>query len=409
MTAATAPHALAFVDSDHADTPYDAWAAGAGARLTLLVSAEKYPQYAHLPEARPITGYHEGGELELAALESAGGQRPSAVLARGEGDVLRAARLRELLDVPGQHWDSAQAFRDKVLMKTILRERGIAVPQFAPVRVAFDLFGFIREHGYPVVVKPAYGSGSTGTHILHEEADLGALLRAGLPEHAEVETFVEGRMYIVDGLLTHGRLAAAYVSHYLNDCLSFRSGDYLGAAQLTGDDPLVPRLTRYAEQVLAALPTPECTTFHLEVFLTPDDRLVLCEVASRTGGALTGAAIRVCNGFDLDERWFAAQLGGPAAPGEAVREAVRGAEPGRAAGWVVFYPEHGRLAALPGDPPDFVVEQRLHGTVGESYQGGQKSGKFLCGYVITGRDAAEVAQHADELAAWYADRIRWES
>lgn len=85
MTAGTAPHALAFVDSDHADTPYDAWAAGAGARLTLLVSAEKYPQYAHLPEARPITGYHEGGELELAALESAGGQRPSAVLARGEG------------------------------------------------------------------------------------------------------------------------------------------------------------------------------------------------------------------------------------------------------------------------------------------------------------------------------------
>ncbi|MGF1431015.1 ATP-grasp domain-containing protein [Kitasatospora sp. LaBMicrA B282] len=402
---ATTRHALALVDSDYADTPYDTWAAATGTRLTLLVSAEKYPQYAHLPEARPIDGYHEGGELERAALESVGGGRPSAVVARAEGDVLRAARLRELLGLSGQRWESARAFRDKVLMKTILREHGVPVPAFAPVRVAFDLFGFVAEHGYPVVVKPAYGAGSSGTHILRGQADLDALLAEGLPEDAEVERFVEGQMYVVDGLAVQGRPVAAFSSVYLNGgCLAFRGGDHMGVAQLTRDDPLVPRLTAYAAQVLAALPTPECTTFHLEVFHTPDDRLVICEVGSRTGGGLTQAAIRACAGFDLDERWFAGQLGERVAPAEV----LQGVEPGHAFGWVVFYPEKGRLAALPGEPPAFVAEQRVHGTVGRSYQGGEKSGKYLCGYVVTGRDTDEVAKHTEELAAWYADRIRWE-
>ncbi|MEV7602177.1 ATP-grasp domain-containing protein [Kitasatospora sp. NPDC089797] len=401
--AVAAPHALVLVDSDHADTPYDAWAAELGVRVTLLVSAEKYPQYAHLPAARPIVGYHGGTELERVAMELTG-EGFDAVIARGERDVLRAARLRELLGLPGQHWDSALAFRDKVLMKRMLREQGLDVPEFAPVRVAFDLYGFIREHGYPVVVKPALGSGSKGTSVLRGEADLTALLADGLPEHAEVERFVEGRMYVVDGLVSEGRLAAVFVSHYLNDCLTFHSGGYLGSAQMNRDDPLTDRLIGYAERVLGVLPTPDCTNFHLEVFLTPDDRLVLCEVASRTGGARTTGAIRACTGFDLDQRWFAAQLGERIPPGGGRRAVDRGSS----GGWVLFYPGKGRLTGLPKDPPSFVVEERIKGVIGERYHGGEKSGDYLGGYVIIGRDAAEIAANAEELAAWYAAGISWE-
>jgi 2-dehydropantoate 2-reductase len=72
---------------------------------------------------------------------------------------------------------------------------------------------------------------------------------------------------------------------------------------------------------------------------------------------------------------------------------VRGAEPSHAFGWVVFYPEKARLVVLPGEPPVFVAEQRAHGTVGRYHQGGEKSGKYLCGYVVTGRDTDEVAKN----------------
>lgn len=394
---------LAFVDSDYADTPYDKWAADTGVRPHLLVSADKFPQYRHVPDALSLPGYRQGGDAERAALDLAGHTPPDAVLARMEGDLLRAARLRELLGVPGQDFASALAFRDKVRMKTLVRRSGLEVPEFAPVRVVFDLFGFVREHGYPVVVKPAFGSGSTGTQVLRGPADLDRLLAGGLPEHAEVERFVEGPMYVVDGLVAAGVPVATFVSRYLNDCLSFRDGMYLGSAQLTRGHPLTDRLIGYARRVLDALPTPPCTTFHLEVFHTPDDRLVLCEVGSRTGGALTAPAIRAATGIDLDEQWFRAQ----AAPESVTEAGVHGVAPGRSAGWVVFYPERGTLAALPKDPPPFVAEERLRGTVGAAYQGGEKSGMYVAGYVLTGSDDQEVERHAQELARWYAAGVRW--
>ncbi|MFB7913280.1 acetyl-CoA carboxylase biotin carboxylase subunit family protein [Streptomyces sp. NPDC056061] len=390
---------LVLVDSDYADTPYDLWSAEAGVRPSLLVAAHRYPQYRHMPGARPFTGYGTGGEVERAALAGS----PATVVARAEGDVLRAARLREVLGVPGQDFASALAFRDKVLMKSLLREQGVAVPEFAPVRIPLDLLAFVREHPYPVVVKPAFGSGSTGTRVLRDDADLAALLASGLPEHPQVERFVEGAMYVVDGLVVAGEPRAVFVSRYLNDCLSYREGAHLGSVQLTRDDPLVDRLADYARHVLDRLPTPWCTAFHLEVFRTPRDELVLCEVASRTGGALTAAAVRAATGFDLDREWFLAQVRGAAHP---VRE-VTGAAPGRSAAWVVFYPESGTLKELPSAAPPFVVEQRVRGTVGERYEGGEKSGVYLAGYVVTGEDADEAERRVGELAEWYAASVRW--
>lgn len=255
-----------------------------------------------------------------------------------------------------------------------------------------------------MVVKPAFGSGSTGTHVLRDDADLAALLAAGLPEHAQVERFVEGTMYVVDGLVVEGEPRALFVSRYLNDCLSYRAGAHLGSVQLTRDDALVDRLTDYARHVLGRLPTPRCTTFHLEVFRTPQDDLVLCEVASRTGGALTNPAVRAATGFDLDQEWFLAQVKGTAHP---VRR-VNGAAPGRSAGWVVFYPESGTLARLPSAaPPSYVIEQRVRGSVGTRYEGGEKSGVYLAGYVVTGEDADEVERRVGELAEWYAASVRW--
>jgi biotin carboxylase len=47
------------------------------------------------------------------------------ILTTAEVDVIRAAELREELGIPGQRRESARAYRDKYVMKSIVAEAGI--------------------------------------------------------------------------------------------------------------------------------------------------------------------------------------------------------------------------------------------------------------------------------------------
>ncbi|MFE9118738.1 EamA family transporter [Streptomyces sp. NPDC007172] len=59
------------------------------------------------------------------------------------------------------------------------------------------------------------------------------------------------------------------------------------------------RLEEFFDRTLAAFDVPPATAYHLEVFHTPDDRLVLCEIASRVGGDRIPVLTRATYGVDL--------------------------------------------------------------------------------------------------------------
>jgi len=393
---------LVFTNTEHADTPYDEWAQGTGVNLWLLTSDERFPGYAHLPNVWAFPRYWSNLEIERQAIRLAWKLELGAVIARSEPDILRAARLRDYLGVSGQGWDSAIAFRDKILMKSVLARHGIAVPEFARIEVALDLLTFIERHGYPVVVKPILGGGSTDVHVLRKDADLDVLFAVGLPGPAEVERFVEGAMFSVDGLVVDGELVASYPGRYVDGCLAFRDGDYMSALYLPGSDPMARRLTRYARQVLDILPTPQHTTIHLEVFHTPEDELVFCEIASRTTGGMGVQAIHAMSGLHLDREWFNAQLGIAGGVGPAEFQDAR-----MVAADVLFYARTGDLLALPGEPPPYVVDRRIRGRIGGRYSGGVKSGDYIAAYVVVADDLAALEARVAELADWYEGGVRW--
>src|SRR5918998_4637834 len=58
------------------------------------------------------------------------------LIVMSEYDILRGARLRELLDIPGQGIQAALAFRDKVEMKRLLTLAGIPVARHKAVHSA---------------------------------------------------------------------------------------------------------------------------------------------------------------------------------------------------------------------------------------------------------------------------------
>ncbi|MFD0392336.1 hypothetical protein ACFQ3Z_04190 [Streptomyces nogalater] len=170
---------------------------------------------------------------------------------------------------------------------------------------------------------------------------------------------------------------------------------------LTREDPLYDRLVKATRAVLAELPTPPRTAFHAEFWITPDDRLVFCEIASRTGGGMISAMVRHAFGIDLDKEWLYAECGLPSSLGTPEY---------RPAGALCIPPQNGVLEQLPtatAEQPGCVREVMFTGSVGQEFHGGVKSGLFLAGYVVDGDSEEDVAANLEHVAGWFSDNSRW--
>lgn len=397
-------HILVFANSDYEDTPYDQWLPPSEYELHILTSTEKADGYGHLPAVHAFDDYARNGQVEAHALRIARRYACAAVLARAEVDVLRAARIRDVCGIRGQGWTSALAFRDKVIMKRYVRESRVEIPAYVEIDTAIDLILFAEEHGYPLVVKPRRSSGSVGTSIVHTEDELERLLATDQWRGFEVETFVDGTMYHVDGLIIDSKVVFVCVSRYINGCLAWRDNDFCGSVVVGDESPLKSRLVEATEQVLAAMPDAVTATFHAEFFHTPQDELVFCEIASRTGGGRINDAIAAAHGFNLDEQWVRAQCGLPVLPPLATRD--RQAD---TAGFVLIPPAQGVLLGLPDEPvPDWVAATKLLAKVGQRYGGGEKSGHYIAAYVVTGANEDIAASRVEQIARWFQERTRWE-
>jgi biotin carboxylase len=387
--------------------PYHEWLADYPGDLLLLASAEHLGGeplpvggYAH---AEAIEGYDATGRVEARALELAERFDVRHVVACQELDLQRAAAVRELLGVAGQGVASADGYRDKLVMKRLVGDAGIPVAPHAGVETATDVLGFAREHGYPIVLKPRDGLSSVGLRIVADEPELLGWLAGGFgdypagPKRLLAEAFVPGRMYHVDGFVQDGQVSVAWPSEYLYQLASFGDAEpRLDATVEPG--PLADRLVAFATDVIRALPRVPCSTFHAEVFRTPDDRLVLCEIASRNGGALIKAVLAAMYGVDFPSAWVRASVGLPV-PGLA--EAGRSAAPPRMAGQVLVPRRPGVVRAVPARPDAVGVEHfEVFVRPGDELSAARSSGDYMAGMVVSAPTRDECLRRMRAAARW---------
>lgn len=163
--------------------------------------------------------FHEPA-LAADAITAYAATRPlDGVLAVGDRPAALAAFVAQALGLPWHSHASAEASRSKLRTRLRLREAGLPAPEFGLIASEQDLAAW-SDRG-PVVVKPVALSGSRGVI----RADSPAALRRAWarvrrllaqpdiralrdPDAALVlvETFIPGREYAVEGLLSHGRL-----------------------------------------------------------------------------------------------------------------------------------------------------------------------------------------------------------
>jgi ATP-grasp domain/L-amino acid ligase C-terminal domain 2/ATP-grasp N-terminal domain len=147
--------------------------------------------------------------------------RVDGIVAVGDRPVYIAALAAERLGIPYNSPDSVAASRNKFLARERFRAAGLLVPEFQRVALADGPELAAMDARYPCVLKPLGLSASRGVIRAGNPGEFIAAFRriqnlladpdiARLHEEQDrflqVESFIEGREFALEGLLTHGRL-----------------------------------------------------------------------------------------------------------------------------------------------------------------------------------------------------------
>src|SRR5215470_59358 len=254
---------------------------------------------------------------------------PHRIVALKEDDLLVGAQLREDWNVPGQRPGDLFRFRDKLLMCQAIQAAGLPVPAFAAVTGPESVLDFAGTHGWPVVLKPRIGSSSAGVVLVEGPGDLADLLVTDEP--MLVQAFNPHPIHHVDGIFTGTEMACLRVSRYVNTCLGFREGTFLGSVEV--DDPAVTEAVRVAATGFLGALTDGPTPLHLEVFVEQSRdgvRVSFLEVGARIGGSEIPFIWRDLHGYDLMRAAFDLQFGRAAQPPEP------SAATGEIGGWLLI-------------------------------------------------------------------------
>jgi len=363
-------------------------------RFVLRVEAESAVNlstaeaHARLDRGAPLADLFDAADVAL------GGRRPGAILCNAELDLVAAASLRGHYHLPGQDVASATAFRDKLVMKSRLARSGISVPRFADCRTAGDAQAAAVAWGGDVLLKPRDSFGARDIFRVGANAVVGDLPTI-LPGTYMAEEFIQGRLFHVDGVVYDHRCVFSWASEYLTAPLDFDHSRGGGSLILEPEDPNLTRLRAFAERCLQAMPTPSGTAFHMDVFETPDGRLLAGEIASRSAGNRIRGSHFAAFGVDLMQAAYRAQAGFP------LRANLR-ATPAVMSGWGSLRMRPGLVERLPdlSWPPPGVLAARFHANVGERLSAARGAADSLLSFVLTGDTQRAVRARWSDALDW---------
>jgi biotin carboxylase len=274
--------------------------------------------YEHLrPELKDsLTEYYRVGSLEDydQALRACGYftyryGRIDRIASHNEHWLELEAYLRESFDVFGPKVCDTDGIRRKSVMKQKFAGVGISVAPGRLVRTPDELQAFIREVGYPVIVKPDKGVGAIGTYKLSNEADVDDFARSKPDVDYFVEAFVDGEIVTFDGLADHGGNVVF--------CMSLKYSRNIMETVAEDTDIYYYTLRDLEEDVVAAGTASvdafalRESFFHFEFFRTPAGKLLALELNARPPGWPTTDMFNYANDADVYREWANAVMRKP--------------------------------------------------------------------------------------------------
>ena len=260
----------------------------------------------HLSAYIEVKNFMDEEGLCRQVLQNLNGVRIDKVEALWEPLVLAAARLREILGIPGMSRDTVLGFRDKQLMKERLKKHGLRVPRSLRATTMKQVLGSADEIGFPMIVKPIAGAGSANTYKVEDKKELArvAKLLTNI-EEVSCEEYIDGEEFTFDTISINGKPAYYNVAEYLPKPIIARNEQWISPVIITIKNVDQPKLKPGLDlgfNVIKALGMGTGFT-HMEWYLKSNGEAVFGEIGCRPGGAHLVDQMNCTNDVDLFREW----------------------------------------------------------------------------------------------------------
>ncbi len=268
-----------------------------GAQITLVDTPAGYdPALIPVTKRTLLTGYDDPSLIpQLAAIHD---RTPfSAVLSLTEHGLVPAARIAQQLAIPGLSPEVVGRTRDKLAMRTWLRDKGFSGVPCEVVRDAGDIHSFAAEHGYPVIVKPRQGQGSEDVSCFRSASAV--VTPPASADDYIAEPFLSGEEFSVEAFSCAGEHhILAITAKLTNDDDPANPFVEMGHVVPASLEPgVAAAIATYVAEFLEVMRITDGPS-HTEVRLTATGPEVV-ETHTRVGGDSIPTLVRQATGHDL--------------------------------------------------------------------------------------------------------------
>ena len=218
------------------------------------------------------------------------------------------AQARDYLKIEGLNHQAAQNFRDKARMKAVLRQAGIPCARYKLVHDPQEAWAFIKEVGFPIIIKPPAGAGARQTFEVQDSDSLNDYLAVYAPSAqnpALLEEFIQGDEHSFETISIKGRPVWHSLTHYYPNPLQVLRNPFLKWCIVLPkeiDHPRYEDIRLTNNKALSALGMHTGLT-HLEWFRRKDGSLAISEVAARPPGAQIVTLMSIAHEMNFYHAW----------------------------------------------------------------------------------------------------------
>lgn len=269
-----------------------------GAEVSVLC-ADAQADHWH-PDRLRVTHSQAIGDL-IAAAQAWHAEQPfDGVFTFTESSVIAAALIAQALGLPGISADAARQSRNKYLMRQAHEAAGAAHPPFALALGLDEARRAAARIGYPVILKPTLGAGSSFVFRLDSEAELDAtfpLADAGIrdmgfftsevqdvdlgPNALLIEGYLDGREFLIEAFSWDGQVVLGSIVDRVDVTSATFDEDVHHAP--TDLDPVTTERVRAVVERGAAAQGLHRSVLHAEIRFHSGEPYLL-EIAARPGG-----------------------------------------------------------------------------------------------------------------------------